>query len=216
MADMQGRQPAPVETEDTHTLPDLCAQALANAQAHGEDLRQRRQHQPPPASVHLQRNSEPNACNMVGGGGGAPVKSSRSSSRTPTAPAVCAGWVDHRCRSNAPTQPARACRPSTTGTPPQHPDVSGACHRTAGRKLRVTTPACSLLPSRRGRLTAAKPLSPLAARASTLAGLRHHGCTAPRSSARRTVPLGAQQARAQLRCTQHHPLMATSPSRRRC
>jgi hypothetical protein len=41
MADMQGRQPVPVETEDTHTALDPCAQALANAQAHGEDLRWR-------------------------------------------------------------------------------------------------------------------------------------------------------------------------------
>jgi hypothetical protein len=30
MSDVQGRQPIPVETEDTHTLPDLRAQALAN------------------------------------------------------------------------------------------------------------------------------------------------------------------------------------------
>jgi hypothetical protein len=66
MAKMQGRQPAPVETEDMHTPPDPRAQALANAQAHGEDLRQRRQHQPPPASMHPRRNSEPNACNVAG------------------------------------------------------------------------------------------------------------------------------------------------------
>jgi hypothetical protein len=52
VADVQGRQPVPVETEYTHTLPGPRAQALANAEAHGEDLRQRRQHQPPPELVH--------------------------------------------------------------------------------------------------------------------------------------------------------------------
>jgi hypothetical protein len=38
MADVQGRQSVPVETKDTR------AQALSNAQADGEDLRQRWQH----------------------------------------------------------------------------------------------------------------------------------------------------------------------------
>jgi hypothetical protein len=40
MADEQGLQQVLVETENTHTLPDPRAQALANAQAHDEDLRQ--------------------------------------------------------------------------------------------------------------------------------------------------------------------------------
>jgi hypothetical protein len=31
MVDMQGRQPVPVETEDTHTPPDPRVQAMANA-----------------------------------------------------------------------------------------------------------------------------------------------------------------------------------------
>jgi hypothetical protein len=38
MADVQGQLPVPVETEDTHTPQNPCAQALANAQAHGEDF----------------------------------------------------------------------------------------------------------------------------------------------------------------------------------
>jgi hypothetical protein len=38
MVDMQGRQPVPVETEDTHTPPDPRTQTVANAQAHGENL----------------------------------------------------------------------------------------------------------------------------------------------------------------------------------
>jgi hypothetical protein len=39
MAEVQGRQLVPMETEDMHTPPDPRAQALVNAQAHGEDLR---------------------------------------------------------------------------------------------------------------------------------------------------------------------------------
>jgi hypothetical protein len=41
MVDVQGPQLVPVETGDTQTPPHLCEQALANAQAHGKDLRQR-------------------------------------------------------------------------------------------------------------------------------------------------------------------------------
>jgi hypothetical protein len=67
MADAPGQLPVLVETEDTHTPPDPRAHALANAQVHGEDIRQRRQRQPPPASVHPQRNSEWNARNAAGG-----------------------------------------------------------------------------------------------------------------------------------------------------
>jgi hypothetical protein len=59
MADVQGRQPVLVETEGTHTPPDLRAQAMANTQAHGEDLRRRLQHQLPPPSLHPRHNSEP-------------------------------------------------------------------------------------------------------------------------------------------------------------
>ncbi|RLM65422.1 hypothetical protein C2845_PM16G03220 [Panicum miliaceum] len=74
--------------------------------------------------------------------------------------AVCAGRAEHHHRNAAPTHPARACRASTAGAPHQHPDVGGAYHRIAGGKLRVTPSARGLLPSRRGRLAASKPLSP--------------------------------------------------------
>jgi hypothetical protein len=67
MADVQGPQAVLVEAEDTHSPPDPRALALANAQAHGEDLRQWRQHQPPPVSVHPRCNSELNARNNAGG-----------------------------------------------------------------------------------------------------------------------------------------------------
>jgi hypothetical protein len=80
MADVQGQQPVPVETEDMHTLPDPRTQALANAQVHGEDLRQQRQHEQPPALVHTWCNSKPNARNIVGSGRHTPVKSSKPSS----------------------------------------------------------------------------------------------------------------------------------------
>jgi hypothetical protein len=62
MADVHGQLPVPAETEDTHTLPDPRAQALAKAEVHGEELRQ-----PPPASVQPWRNSEMNAHNVAGG-----------------------------------------------------------------------------------------------------------------------------------------------------
>jgi hypothetical protein len=42
IADVQGRLPIPVETEDAHTLLDPWVQVLANAQAHGEELRRPR------------------------------------------------------------------------------------------------------------------------------------------------------------------------------
>jgi hypothetical protein len=48
-------------------MPNSHVQALANAQAHGEDLHQLRQHYPPPASVHPRRNSDLNARNAAGG-----------------------------------------------------------------------------------------------------------------------------------------------------
>jgi hypothetical protein len=67
MADVQGQLPVPVEIEDTHTSPDPRAQALANAQVHYEDLRQRRQHRPLPASARLQHHCEPNARDATSG-----------------------------------------------------------------------------------------------------------------------------------------------------
>jgi hypothetical protein len=74
MADVQGRQLVPMEIEDTHTPPDPCTQALANAQAHGEDLSQR------------PRNSKPNARNVRAARSQAPDMSSRPSSQMPTTP----------------------------------------------------------------------------------------------------------------------------------
>jgi hypothetical protein len=44
MADMQRRQPVLVGIEDMHTPLDPRTLALTNAQAHGEDLHQWRQH----------------------------------------------------------------------------------------------------------------------------------------------------------------------------
>jgi hypothetical protein len=67
MADVQGQLPATVETEDTHIPQDPCDQALVNAQAHAEDLRQWQQHQPPLAPGCHQHVPEPNACDAAGG-----------------------------------------------------------------------------------------------------------------------------------------------------
>jgi hypothetical protein len=67
IVDVQGQPMVPADTEDTHTPPDPRAQALANTQMHGEDLRQQRHHLPPLTSVHPQRNSELNAHNAASG-----------------------------------------------------------------------------------------------------------------------------------------------------
>jgi hypothetical protein len=181
MADVQGRQLVPVETEDTHTPPDPRAQALANAQAHGEDLHHRLPYQPPPASLQPRCNSELNARNIVGDTWARARQVQQAIIADANAPppphVVCAGLVEHRRRSDAPAQPAQACRPSTAGAPPQHPDVGGACRRAASGKFHVTPPVCSLLPSWEGRLVAAKPLNPPIARAPNPGGSQCHGCT---------------------------------------
>jgi hypothetical protein len=118
--------------------------------------------------------------------------------------------------SNAPSQPARACGPSIAGAPPQHPDVGRMCRCAASGKHRVTLPARSLLPSWGCRLIETKPLSPLAARASTPGRSRHHSRATPRCGTSLTAPAHAWPAQAQLRCAQRHSFTATGPLRRRC
>jgi hypothetical protein len=76
-----------------------------------------------------------------------PVKSSRPIIADSNAPPVRASQAEHRCRDNAPTQPARACRPSIVGASPQHPHVGGACRCAACRKFHVTSEARDFLPS---------------------------------------------------------------------
>ena len=49
MADASGQPVVVVESLQTHTPPDPRTEALACAQEHGEELRQRWQNQPPPA-----------------------------------------------------------------------------------------------------------------------------------------------------------------------
>ena len=53
MADALGQPSVVAESLQTHTPPDPRAEALAHAQEHGEELRQRRQSQPPPALARL-------------------------------------------------------------------------------------------------------------------------------------------------------------------
>lgn len=67
MADVQGQLPVPVETEHTHTPSDPHAQILANAQAHAEELSQRRCHQPPPTAALLGCHSTLAARGVTGG-----------------------------------------------------------------------------------------------------------------------------------------------------
>ena len=49
MADASGQPPVVAESLQTHTPLDPRAEVLACAKEHGEELRQRRQNQPPPA-----------------------------------------------------------------------------------------------------------------------------------------------------------------------
>jgi hypothetical protein len=98
------------------------------------------------------------------------------------------GWAEHHHRGDALTQPARACRPSTTGALPQHPDVGGACRHTPSGKLRITPPARGLLPCWRGRLTTTKPLGPIAERAFPPGGSRRCGCTTPKQRPPHSAP----------------------------
>ena len=53
MADALGQPPVVVESAQTHIPLDPRAEALVSAQAHVEELRQRRQNQPPPAPAQL-------------------------------------------------------------------------------------------------------------------------------------------------------------------
>jgi hypothetical protein len=105
MEDVQGQLPVPVETMDAHTPPDPRVQALANAQAHGEDLRQRRQHQPLPALVLLQCHSEPNTCNATGG--------ARARARQVQQAIVVDANGPHSMRGPARTLPSQRCSCAT-------------------------------------------------------------------------------------------------------
>jgi hypothetical protein len=110
------------------------------------------------------------------------------------------GQPKHCRRLDALVQPARTCGPPAAGTPLQHADIGGPCRRPVGGKFCITSPTRGLLPSHWGRLTAAKPLNPPAARVSTPGGSQCHSCTAPRPSTRRAAPPGARPALTQLRC----------------
>jgi hypothetical protein len=121
------------------------------------------------------------------------VKSSKPLSQTPTALAFCEGRAEHHHRSDALTQPARACGPSTAGAPLQHPDISGVCRHAAGRKLRIMPPARGLLSRRGARLVAAKTFSPPAA--STPGWSRRRGCTKPPPGAHLATPLVCDRLR---------------------
>ena len=61
MADTLGQPPVVVESLQTHTPLDPRAKALAHAQEHGEELRQRRQSQPPPTLACSTQHAVPRA-----------------------------------------------------------------------------------------------------------------------------------------------------------
>ena len=70
MADAPGQPPVVVEYAQTHTPSDPRVGALASAQAHAEELRQRRQNQPPPAPAQSVQHVAPHAHGSAGGARG--------------------------------------------------------------------------------------------------------------------------------------------------
>ena len=70
MADAPGQPPVVAESAQTHTPPDPRAGALAFAQGHTEELRQRWQNQPPPASASSVQHVAPHAHNLASGAKG--------------------------------------------------------------------------------------------------------------------------------------------------
>ena len=70
MADAPRLRLVVVESVQTHTPPDPRVGALLSTQAHAEELRQRRQNQPPSAPVPLVQHVAPHAPGLAGGAWG--------------------------------------------------------------------------------------------------------------------------------------------------
>ena len=70
MADAPGQPSVVVESVQTHTPPDPRAGALALAQGHAEELRQRRQNHPPPTPACSVQHVAPHAHDPAGGARG--------------------------------------------------------------------------------------------------------------------------------------------------
>ena len=65
MVNAPGQPPVVAESLQTHTPPDPRANALVCALVHGEELRQRRQNQPPPALTRSVQHAAPRVWNLV-------------------------------------------------------------------------------------------------------------------------------------------------------
>ena len=70
MADAPGQPPMVAKSLQIHTPPDPRTEALTCAQEHGEELRQRRQSQLPPALAHSTQHAVPHARNLASGARG--------------------------------------------------------------------------------------------------------------------------------------------------
>ena len=70
MADGPGQSLVVAEATQTHTPPDTRAEALVSVQAHAEELRQRRQSQPPLVPARSMRHVAPHAHGPAGGARG--------------------------------------------------------------------------------------------------------------------------------------------------
>ena len=66
MADAPGQPPVVAESVQTHTPSDPCVGALAFAQVHALELRQRWQNQPPPAPMCSVQHVAPHAHDLGG------------------------------------------------------------------------------------------------------------------------------------------------------
>ena len=63
MADALGQPPVEAKSLQTHTPPDPHAGTLVLTQEHGEELRQRRQNQPPPTRARSAHHTVPRVHN---------------------------------------------------------------------------------------------------------------------------------------------------------
>ena len=107
MEDALGQLLVVVESLQTHTPSDPCAKALACAQEHGKELRQRRQSQLPPTLARLAQHAAPCARNSISGARGHARQVQRNIlDGGNDLPQVCSGWPEHHCYGDASAWPS--------------------------------------------------------------------------------------------------------------
>ena len=101
MADALGQPPVVAESLWTHTPPNPRAEALACAQEHDEELRQRRQNQSQPAPTRSVQHAVPHAHNTASGARVTPARSCATS--------WTGGMIPHSSLGLARTSPQWRC-----------------------------------------------------------------------------------------------------------